>query len=448
MRVALLSREFPPEIYGGAGIHAQYLAAALAQLVDLEVHCFGSERPADPSMEVFAYQPWERLEGDAPLLGALRTMSVDLCMAAALKGVDIVHSHTWYANWAGYLAHILYDVPHVVTVHSLEPLRPWKAEQLGAGYRLSSLCERMGVEGANAIVAVSNAVARDISACYPLADPSRITIIPNAVDPEEFRPDPRTDVLERYGIDIGRPIVVFFGRVTRQKGIAHLLNAFRDVDPGVQLVLRAGAAGYIMKQEASEKVLGAVRQVLGGGIYVSEKMGSKLMHQLIGGKPSPAASSMERLSDRELEIFGLIGQGANIYLTIAHSDLETLVVNGHIVSTAAGPTPYMDQSGNITHAPCWNALFGQFLYSSDSPGKQLLRYLVSDTSVFFDKPAAATLTGPPPDLTVDGSLLGVIDGGDGHASNASLFDIDSEGELTLRFAVKIASPINGAAIID
>ena len=281
MRVALLSREFPPEIYGGAGIHAQYLAAALAPLVDLEVHCFGSERPADPSMEVFAYQPWERLEGDAPLLGALRTMSVDLCMAAALKGVDIVHSHTWYANWAGYLAHILYDVPHVVTVHSLEPLRPWKAEQLGAGYRLSSLCERMGVEGANAIVAVSNAVARDISACYPLADPSRITIIPNAVDPEEFRPAPRTDVLERYGIDIGRPIVVFFGRVTRQKGIAHLLNAFRDVDPGVQLVLRAGAADTAeLGREVAEGVH-RLNEERGGVIWIKESMERDEIAQLL-----------------------------------------------------------------------------------------------------------------------------------------------------------------------
>ena len=281
MRVALLSREFPPEIYGGAGIHVQCLAAALAPLVDLEVHCFGAERPADPSMEVFAYQPWERLEGDAPLLGALRAMSVDLCMAAAVEGVDVVHSHTWYANWAGYLAHILYDVPHVVTVHSLEPLRPWKAEQLGAGYRLSSLCERMGVEEANAIVAVSNAVARDISACYPLADPSRITVIPNAVDPEEFRPDPRTDVLERYGIDTGRPNVVFFGRVTRQKGIGHLLNAFRDLDPGVQLVLRAGAADTA---ELGREVADGVHRLneeRGGVIWIKESLERDELAQLL-----------------------------------------------------------------------------------------------------------------------------------------------------------------------
>jgi hypothetical protein len=144
---------------------------------------------------------------------------------------------------------------------------------------------------------------------------------------------------------------------------------------------------------------------------------------------------------------GLIGRGANIYLTIAHSDLEALVVNGQIVSMAEGPMPFKDQSGNLTHAPCWNALAGQFLYSSDSPGKQLLRYLVSDANIFLDKSGVATLAGAPTDLAADGTLLAVIDGGDGVNSNASLFDIGAEGELTLRFAMKIPSPINGAAII-
>jgi hypothetical protein len=145
---------------------------------------------------------------------------------------------------------------------------------------------------------------------------------------------------------------------------------------------------------------------------------------------------------------GLIGRGANIYLTIAHSDLEALVVNGQIVSTAVGPTPFLNSAGSIVHAPCWNALSGQFLYSADSPGSQLLRYLVSDTSVFYDKPAVATFSGAPTDLAIEGSLLGVIDGGNGVTSHASLFSIDSEGELTLLFAVKIPGAINGAAIID
>jgi hypothetical protein len=189
-----------------------------------------------------------------------------------------------------------------------------------------------------------------------------------------------------------------------------------------------------------------------GGVAYTEKTGSVALVSLsTEGTPGLGLTNQAvalPAAPNNNTPFGLIGRGANIYLTIAHSDLETLVVNGQIVSTAAGPTPYTDQSGNIIHAPCWNALSGQFLYASDSPGKQLLRYLVSDKSVFFDKAGVATLTGLPTDLAIDGSLLGVIDGGNGAISNASLFDIDSEGELTLRFAVKIPGAITGAAIVD
>jgi len=185
----------------------------------------------------------------------------------------------------------------------------------------------------------------------------------------------------------------------------------------------------------------------GGAVY-TEKSGDVTeltfgMAGLIGpGLPVPLPAAPNNDTP-----FGMVARGANVYLTIAHSDLEALVVNGQIISTAAGPMPFKDQSGNITHAPCWNALFGQFLFASDSPGKQLLRYLVSDSNVFFDKSSVAKLGGAPTDLDVQGSLLGVIDGGDGTTSNASLFDIDSEGELTLSFAVRIVGPITGAAII-
>jgi hypothetical protein len=189
-----------------------------------------------------------------------------------------------------------------------------------------------------------------------------------------------------------------------------------------------------------------------GGAMYSEKSGSVAQLNLsTNGMPGLSGPNMPialPAAPNNNTPFGMIGRGANVYLTIAHSDLEALVSNGKIISTAAGPTPFMDASGNITHAPCWNALYGQFLYSADSPGKQLLRYLVSDANVFFDKAGVATLAGAPTDLTVAGSLLGVIDGGNGTVSNASLFDIDSEGELKLRFAVKITGPIYGAAIIE
>jgi hypothetical protein len=189
-----------------------------------------------------------------------------------------------------------------------------------------------------------------------------------------------------------------------------------------------------------------------GGVAYTEKTGSVAEVSLsTNGAPGLGSTntsiSLPQAPNNNTP-FGIVGRGNNVYVTIAHSDLEALVVNGAIVSLASGPKPFTDASGNITHAPCWNTLAGQFLFSSDSPGKQLLRYLVSDTNIFFDKAGAATLSGAPTDLAAAGSLLGVIDGGNGTVSNASLFQMDSEGELTLRFAIKIAGPINGAAIID
>jgi alpha-maltose-1-phosphate synthase len=243
VRVSMLSREYPPEVYGGAGVHVEYLARELARLVDLEVHCFGAPReaPAGGAPRARAYQPWPALAGDARHLAALRTVSVDLAIAAGVEGSDLAHSHTWYANLAGHFAKLLYGIPHVVTVHSLEPLRPWKAEQLGGGYALSRFCEQTALEAADRIVAVSGGMSRDVLACYPAIDPGRLRVIHNGIDAEEYRPDPATDVLERYGVDPERPSVVFVGRITRQKGVPYLLDAALDFDPGAQLVLCAGA---------------------------------------------------------------------------------------------------------------------------------------------------------------------------------------------------------------
>jgi hypothetical protein len=189
-----------------------------------------------------------------------------------------------------------------------------------------------------------------------------------------------------------------------------------------------------------------------GGVAYTEKTGS-MAEVTLSTNGAPGLGGMNTVvnlppAPNNNTPFGLVGRGANVYVTIAHSDLEALVVNGQIVSLASGPKPFTDASGNITHAPCWNALSGQFLYASDSPGKQLLRYLVSDANIFYDKAGVATLSGAPTDLAAAGSTLGVIDGGNGTVSNASLFDISSEGELTLRFAVKISGPINGAAIVE
>ena len=232
MKVALLTREYPPEVYGGAGVHVEYLARALSGLVDLTVHCQGAPRET-----AVAHQAWPVLH-DA----ALKVFSADLSMADAVAGADLVHSHTWYANLAGHLASLLHAIPHVATVHSLEPLRPWKAEQLGGGYALSSWAERTALASASAVVAVSDGMRSDVLSVYPEIPAERVVVIRNGIDTLEYAPDLGTDVLEKHGVDPSRPYVIFVGRITRQKGVPVLLRAAAALDPSAQLVLCAGAA--------------------------------------------------------------------------------------------------------------------------------------------------------------------------------------------------------------
>ncbi|MGW3292093.1 glycogen synthase [Streptomyces sp. NPDC001002] len=234
MRVGLLTREYPPDVYGGAGVHVEFLARELSSLVDLEVHCWGEGR----GVGVVRHRSWAALD---TANDALRTFSVDLAMAAGLEGRELAHSHTWYANLAGHFGKLLYGIPHVMTAHSLEPLRPWKAEQLGGGYALSSWAERTAIETADAVIAVSGAMREDILTCYPALDPAKVHIVHNGIDTALYRPDHGTDVLDRIGLDRDRPFVLFVGRITRQKGVPHLLRAVRDIDPAAQVVLCAGA---------------------------------------------------------------------------------------------------------------------------------------------------------------------------------------------------------------
>jgi alpha-maltose-1-phosphate synthase len=265
-RIDLLTREYPPEVYGGGGVHVEYLARHLRDHADLRVHAFGAPRSEDG---VYSYPEPPQLAGAN---AALRSMGVDLAMAAGCAGTDLVHSHTWYANLAGHVAKLLYGVPHVVTTHSLEPMRPWKAEQLGGGYALSSWCERTAVEAADAVIAVSDGMRRDVLRAYPEVDPARVHVVHNGIDTEQYRPDPGTDVVARLGIDPDRPSVTYVGRVTRQRGLPYRLRAAGALPPDVQLVLLAGAPDTPEIAAEVEGLVAELRAGRGGVVWVPEML--------------------------------------------------------------------------------------------------------------------------------------------------------------------------------
>ncbi|TDB88858.1 glycogen synthase [Micromonospora fluostatini] len=266
LRIDLLTREYPPEVYGGAGVHVEYLARELRRLTDVRVHCFGAPRD-EPGVTAYP-EP----AGLAGANAALRTMGVDLEMAAACAGTDVVHSHTWYANLAGHTAKLLHGVPHVVTAHSLEPLRPWKAEQLGGGYALSSWIERTAYEAADAVIAVSAGMRRDVLAAYPAVDPDRVHVVHNGIDTAQYAPDHGTDVLTRLGVDPARPSVVYVGRITRQKGLPYLLRAARELPADTQLVLLAGAPDTPEIAAEVEGLVAELRATRTGVVWVAEML--------------------------------------------------------------------------------------------------------------------------------------------------------------------------------
>jgi alpha-maltose-1-phosphate synthase len=313
LRVALLTREYPPEVYGGAGVHVEYLARELARREELTVHCWGAPRD-DP--RVVAHKAWGALAGPEPHLAALQAMSIDLAMAARAQGAELVHSHTWYANLAGHLAKLTYGVPHVATVHSLEPLRPWKAEQLGGGYALSSWCERIGLEGADAVIAVSEGMRRDILASYPAIEAENVRVIYNGIDANEYKPDPGTDALARHGVDPARPSVVFVGRITRQKGVPYLLQAALRFDPAAQLVLCAGAPDTPEIGAEVEGLVERLREERGNVVWIDEMLPKPDVIQLLSHATVFACPS--------------------IYEPLGIVNLEAMACEAAVVATATG----------------------------------------------------------------------------------------------------------------
>jgi starch synthase len=238
-----MSREYPPDVYGGAGVHVEYLSRELAKKIEVEVHCWGDQKIDQGNLHVRGSCPWSAItEGTTQKFKtALETLSLNLAQTVMLDRIDIVHTHTWYVSMAGFLAKTLFDVPFVLTTHSLEPLRAWKAEQLGSGYRMSSWIERTAIHDADAIVAVSKGTMQDILKAYPEVDPARIHVIYNGIDLDEYQKTSETAALTKYGVDPALPYVLFVGRITRQKGVTHLVDAIRHMPQNTQVVLCAGA---------------------------------------------------------------------------------------------------------------------------------------------------------------------------------------------------------------
>ena len=269
-------------MYGGAGVHVDFLVRELRRLIDVDVHVFG-----EPRTGASAYAEKDPRLGEAN--AALQVLSTNLDMVAGIGrtasggGPDVVHSHTWYANMAGHWSKLLYDVPHVVTAHSLEPQRPWKAEQLGGGYRLSSWAERTAYEGAAAVVAVSKGMAEDVREAYPFLADDRVHVIYNGIDTDFYTPDPDRTALERIGVDPGLPFVAFVGRITRQKGVPHLLRAARGFDEDLQLVLLAGAADTPELKAETDALIGELQATRQGVFVVSEMLPREEVRAVLTG---------------------------------------------------------------------------------------------------------------------------------------------------------------------
>ncbi len=317
MRVALLTREYPPHVYGGAGVHVEYLARELSKLEDVTVHAWDAGD--------VPHHAWDALAGEEPSLAALRALSIDLTMAARTADAEIVHSHTWYANLGGHLSKLVHGIPHVATVHSLEPLRPWKAEQLAGGYAISSWAEKTALEAADAVIAVSKGTRADTLSVYPAIDPERVRVIYNGIDTEQYAPDFSTDVLERYGVDRERPSVVFVGRITLQKGVEYLLRAARAFDPAAQLVLCAGSADTPELGAEVERRVAELRAERDGVFWLEQMLPKREVIQLLSHATVFACPS--------------------IYEPLGIVNLEAMACEAAVVGTATGGIPEVVEDG-------------------------------------------------------------------------------------------------------
>jgi glycogen synthase len=319
-KVALFSKEYPPYVYGGAGVHVEYLSQALAKLLPVEVRCFGDQSSRQGNLVVRGYLQWEETKRntDPRFVGAIDAFARSLAIAKDQLDAQVVHCHTWYTDMAGLLASKLWGVPYVLTIHSLEPLRPWKVEQLGNAYHLSAWMERTAIEQAHAIIAVSRETRDDVLRLFQV-DPARVHVIHNGIDPEEYRPTEAKDALLRHGIDPDRPYLLFVGRITRQKGIIHLVNAIPKIDPELQIVLCAGAPDTPEIGREMEERVAEVSRGRPGVIWIQEMLPRPQVIQLYSHAALFCCPSV-------YEPFGII-------------NLEAMACETAVVASAVGGIP-------------------------------------------------------------------------------------------------------------
>jgi glycogen synthase len=319
MQALILTNEYPPNVYGGAGVHVEYLSRELARLIDVEVRAFGGQDVTDGRLRVRGFASAHDLTAaPAQLRPVLAAFSRDLAFVSEPSRADIVHCHTWYTHLGGILAKLAWDIPLVITTHSLEPLRPWKREQLAGGYDISAWVERTALEMADAIVAVSEGTRRDILAHFAV-DPGRVQVIHNGIDPDEFRPDAGSDRLPRLGVDPARPYVLFVGRITRQKGIVHLVRAIRHLERGFDVVLAAGAPDTAQIGEEMAAAVREAQSIRAGIHWVAEMLDRPTVRQLYANAALFVCPSV-------YEPFGII-------------NLEAMASGRAVVASAVGGIP-------------------------------------------------------------------------------------------------------------
>lgn len=323
VRIDIVTKEFPPEIYGGAGVHVAELSRVLAGRVDLQVRAFGAPRTPDyHGATVTSYPVPEDLSGAN---AAVQTLGVDLRIVPDIAGADLVHSHTWYANMAGHIASLLHGIPHVLSAHSLEPLRPWKAEQLGGGYALSSWVEKTAYEAAAAIIAVSEGMRQDILRSYPDVDPAKVRVVHNGIDVSLWNRDEDDDVVRALGIDPERPSVVFVGRNTRQKGVPYLLRAAAKLPADVQLVLCLGAADTPELAAETARLIEELQAQRSGVVLVERMLPRRELIQVLSHATAFACPS--------------------IYEPLGIVNLEAMACGAAVVASATGGIPEVVQHG-------------------------------------------------------------------------------------------------------